>query len=500
MYETAAWMRPWAGALDRLVPGFAGCTQARWSPTTTRGRRCHRLVPVMASLGWAARLQAVFGVPVDRIEEEHLQSVVDAAVREASDLDFKKERYGNGESQRRELAADIAAFANDRGGVIVIGIRDENDVAVERTPVSLDSGEEGRIRSIAAGNVTPYAAFEIRVVKSSDQPGRGYYLLIVPPSPDRPHAVRKEHDLRYPRRDGTQKRWLSESEVADAYRDRFGRVTSDIDRLRRVMDDGLAAVEMDLHAPYLVVGLVPSQAGAFRVDAASVRRVEAWARSRPEIYGQGLFTAPFAGGVPPLADVAVRRVRLGAAGPAGVDTSYQCVELHSDGGVFVAGRMLFIGDGVAPARMPSDQPDRDERYLPVTGLTFWVAGCLRAAALLSAEVAGAFGDCITALEIWGPDSRLLEYSGDGLPVVVGRQPRTLPVRSAHTLALDALVTMGAELLVATRLVCAELVQGFGSPELSTISADGRLRLRAFPPPHHDQLRVWAEQTGQMLDL
>jgi hypothetical protein len=33
-------------------------------------------------------------------------------------------------------------MANGRGGLIIIGIRDDNDVAAERTPVELVDGEE----------------------------------------------------------------------------------------------------------------------------------------------------------------------------------------------------------------------------------------------------------------------------------------------------------------------------------------------------------------------
>ena len=71
-------------------------------------------------------------------------------------------------------------MANGSGGVIVIGLRDENDVAVELTPVQLADGEEARIRQIAALNITPHLTFDIRVVESASDRSSGYYLLIVP--------------------------------------------------------------------------------------------------------------------------------------------------------------------------------------------------------------------------------------------------------------------------------------------------------------------------------
>jgi hypothetical protein len=45
---------------------------------------------------------------------------VDAQAQEAFDLDFKKARYGNSDSERRKLAGDVAAMANTAGGVILI--------------------------------------------------------------------------------------------------------------------------------------------------------------------------------------------------------------------------------------------------------------------------------------------------------------------------------------------------------------------------------------------
>jgi hypothetical protein len=60
--------------------------------------------------GWTLRLTDLLGARVDEITEEHLARLVAGGVREDGDLDFKRDRYGNSDSDKRELAADIARW------------------------------------------------------------------------------------------------------------------------------------------------------------------------------------------------------------------------------------------------------------------------------------------------------------------------------------------------------------------------------------------------------
>ncbi len=449
----------------------------------------------MADPGWSTRLRAVLGVAPHEVEEEHLQALVDAGVRENADLDFKRDPYGKTDGENRELAADIAALANDRGGVLVIGVRDENEVAVQLTPVALDTGEAGRVRQVATDNVTPYAALDIRVIESRADPAKGYILLIVPPSPERPHAVRKNHDLRYPRRDGTRKRWLPESEVADAYRDRFARATTDVERVGQVMREGLAAAEYTSGSAHLAVALVPSQAGVMRIDAAQLRSVEEWAFRQADLGGpRDPFAAPFRGGGGLVAEAGVRRIRFGTSSMRGLSTAHACVEVHVDGAVFVWRQLLLLDPDGSIERLPSDLPGVGEARLSVADLTLNAAGCLRAAARLSSEVTGAFGDCAVVMRLDGKVLRLVSNSGDALPFMLGRRVNG-PVVSEHTLVVDSLTRMSTDLLVATRSVCADLVQAFGAAELPTISPDGHPVLHAFPSGYHQTLATWSTDTG-----
>ncbi|MGH2878676.1 MAG: AlbA family DNA-binding domain-containing protein [Solirubrobacteraceae bacterium] len=431
----------------------------------------------------------VFGAPLDQVTEKNLQRLVDEGASEHSDLEFKEEPYGNSDSDRRELAADIAQFANDRGGVIVIGMQEGKELATECRPVPLDSKECDRMLAIAAERVVPYAPFEPRTIPCDGDGTRGYYLLLVPPSPDRPHAVRNGKDLRYPRRNGTQKRWLAESEIADAYRDRFTRASGEVARVDRVIEEGVARLRVGEDFPYLILALAPSQSVSFQVDVASMKLTEDWARQQAHLYGQDLFSGPFEH--PPGAGVGVRRILLGTSMGDRLDTSYGYMEIHSDGAAFAAGR-LYPPQANALPRSHNDDANEQKFTAPV--LTQRVVGCLRAAASASIEK-GAFGDCAVIVELRGQRMRLVEYDAGYFERKLGEAASDGPLRSRHTLTLESLASMSTDLLIATRQVCADLVQAFGTPELSTITSDGHLMRSAFPSNYHEQLTTFSGRTA-----
>ena len=107
------------------------------------------------------------------------------------------------------------------------------------------------------------------------------YVLVVPPSPLRPHAVRKDNDLRYPRRDGSSTRWLAEAEVADMFRNRFRMAEDQIAHLDPVVQDGVKQIDLKDDSAYLSVALIPSAPGVMSMGLARIRQIEKWAFRSP---------------------------------------------------------------------------------------------------------------------------------------------------------------------------------------------------------------------------
>jgi hypothetical protein len=429
--------------------------------------------------GWAIRLTDVLGASPADVTEEHLRALVQNRVREDADLDFKEARYGKSDQERRELAGDIAAMANDRGGLIVIGIRDEDDVAADTTPVELVDGEEGRLSQTAASNLAPYVPFEIRVVPTSGDPGRGYYLLIVPPSSLRPHAVRKDRDLRYPRRDGTTTRWLSEAEVADMYRDRFRLATDQSERVMVVLQEGLSAMNTSEGA-LLAVGLVPTTSGSMSIDLARLHAVAQWANDFGRAYWwRGFFYTN------PSARVGARRIRV--APTFDLTRAWQYAELHTDGSGFVGVRLSD------PRQHPGE---RTGNWILNETLLFEVARSLRFLGRHASDHTGASEDALVEARVIGSELQLayLDQWGHASPIEGGR---TLdgPLTSRHTLALDAIVGRDQELLASSRLVATDIFHAFGSPEVRQITADGELRIRHIHGDDHAEIRRLAGERG-----
>jgi hypothetical protein len=102
------------------------------------------------------RLEALLGCSLDSIAEQNILRLVDGHVPEDADLDYKSKLYEPNEKGNTDLASDVAAMANILGGLIVVGIT-ENDrsQADSATPACLRGAEIGRIQQIIASRVAP---------------------------------------------------------------------------------------------------------------------------------------------------------------------------------------------------------------------------------------------------------------------------------------------------------------------------------------------------------
>jgi hypothetical protein len=422
------------------------------------------------SHGWTIRLRELFGARLDEVTEAQLNALIQGGVREDADLDYKRARYGSSDSEKRELAADLAAMANDRGGVIVIGLRDDGDVAVELTPVEQVEGEEGRLRQIVAGNTAPRVQFDVHLIESDQETGRAYYLLVVPPSPLRPHAVRKDNDLRYPRRDGSTKRWLSEAEVADLYRDRFRGIEDQLGRVQSVRAQGLLAMDLDEErVAYLAVALAPTTSGSMSISLAQVRRLEQWAVDTPGTYAwRGFF------GSRPNARAGLRRVRLGRL-TSGAGPRRRYAELHTDGAGFACER---VG---SPHQRLGAADEGAGLEIHNIDLIWETARSLRLLGRHAVENAGAWGDALVIARLFGRRMHLTYPAYGGMLFeAVNEQPLDEAIESHHTLPLDSLAGSDQDLLLSTRVVATDLFNAFGAEEVRQIDDQGRIRVSYFP--------------------
>lgn len=195
-------------------------------------------------------LHAALGQPGSDLTIELLREVCEQQVAETDQLDFKRDLpLNSGQSSREEsrsrtleLAKDLAAMANGRGGVIVYGIRDENDRAAALHGVTdlSDGVIEKQIHQVAYNFV--YPPIQVRCDPVSD--GDVHALIVqVPESDQAPHLVQ-------PRRDGGNDGWfvapyragpdtqnMVEKQLEAAYRRRIDMGRQRVRRLREAAEE-----------------------------------------------------------------------------------------------------------------------------------------------------------------------------------------------------------------------------------------------------------------------
>lgn len=169
-----------------------------------------------------------------------IQSLVDRSEPESDELEFKQ-TFGDVE----DLARDICAFSNARGGCIVVGIKEDGqDRAKEVMPFALGRSVTG-VRQSTESRIEPKPRGIQWHDVTSDQPGLGVLVIEIPPSALRPHFVRESNSFAAFRRSGRSRRLLTEAEMEWEYRTRFEvaqtvRMAADelATRLKKVLRNG----------------------------------------------------------------------------------------------------------------------------------------------------------------------------------------------------------------------------------------------------------------------
>ncbi|WP_405910216.1 ATP-binding protein [Streptomyces sp. NBC_00828] len=158
------------------------------------------------------------GVPVSDATHAHVHALINGAVPEDYDLDFKRELYGRNDGAKRALSGDVAAMANTSGGLIILGLdEDEHGDATAAPEAELSDNEKRRMLQTVAAGVSPAPQLDV-ITRPGTDPARGFYLLAVPRSNQGPHADLNNDSLRFPRRNGSTTVYLSQPEVRAAWR------------------------------------------------------------------------------------------------------------------------------------------------------------------------------------------------------------------------------------------------------------------------------------------
>ncbi len=424
----------------------------------------------------------------DVIGAAAIQQLVADGVAEDDCIDFKKAMYANVDQAKDELAKDIAAFANHRGGVLVVGVDESNGRAVRLSPFQGGDDTKRRVLSIHATRVRPLVP-DLRVEWLPSGPGApdGYLLIGVLASPLAPHSAGdpNQSSLRFPVRTGSQSRYMSEAEVAAKYAQRISTMASSSARAETLGEEGVHRLERD--EPWIHLTLVPHAPGSMTIGANTRHVVREWIARRDltSVWGQRYMEQP-------NIEIGHRRVTVGLWAPQARSVSLYYGDLHTDGAAFVARQ---VGQDERTHVPGTDQP---AHFIALQSLVNAIALALRFAAAHSLENTGTSGTA----EI---RAGVLPATGDhARPIVIGswerrrvasvsRGVQTVP-SIAHVVSLEAIALDGGEWMRATKVIADEVVQCFGLEEVPQVTGYGELRT-GWWGLSEEELERFAEKYG-----
>jgi hypothetical protein len=435
------------------------------------------------------RLIPILGAPVlEDLQEVHLDRLL--GVVETADLEFKEQTYDKSGEKTKELAYDIAAMANDVGGLLIIGIADVDGRATSLEGVDLNpfgEEEELRIHKIVASRLFPAPRIEVHRVDSTKRQGKVFYVISIPPSEWAPHAVAADFpSFRWPRRDGPGRRWMSETEIADAYRRRHGAEEDQVDQAHEI-HRAMAEVLPHTEEGWLQLTLVPNRIGHMKLSRASVQEYENWLNRADD----GAFPGFGRSSSKRYAQTAYRSIRFTDGYRAEDPAYWQYGWMYTDGSVTLAARY-------------SVEEGEDFLEIHEEKLLGDVVNGLLILGQHAVERTFTGGDAVLISQFWaalGLPMLLTGMGRDRIPEQLGGSIRltTASERSQHTVSLEDISTPGAGLVSVARMVLCDLMSGFAVPEPRQLTEEAAIKLHTISDGQKPAVKGWAENYGAPLE-
>lgn len=201
---------------------------------------------------------AQFRKTFDAIASEDLRFLIEHRVAERQNLEYKKQQWGHGDEEVREMLRDISAMANAYGGYIFLGVEEENGnsgipVGIPGIRSAKADMERERIQSSCLVNIDPrIPGFKIRTITIDKD--SSVIAVHVPRSTRAPHMVTFKGLNQFWVRHDRQKSKMSVEEIADLFL-----------RTRSLVDDAqsflkrrrIEILEEIKKIPYYVIGALP---------------------------------------------------------------------------------------------------------------------------------------------------------------------------------------------------------------------------------------------------
>ncbi|GAA0454054.1 ATP-binding protein [Streptomyces olivaceiscleroticus] len=287
-------------------------------------------------------------------------------LEESDDLDWKEMLPQQPRDGRwNELAKDVAAMANTRGGLLIFGVQDQTTTLVGIDPQEINKQQYHQwIRN----HVQPYLP-DLDIFELSD--GEKTVLVVdVPASEMAPHFVygtagrdKEQQAAVVPYRDNDHTAWMAEHQIERAYRDRFARVGLAEEELQRHIDFTTKTITAQATAPsawFIAVSRPqrPLPRGAYTMSRDEARETLDAAKMRARLlHGSALPPGPLVG----MGDDTRLNPRPGLRRWVCSNLERQhnreiITELHYDGTVVMAVNLSWMRGREAPPGPEDDLP------------------------------------------------------------------------------------------------------------------------------------------------